>query len=178
MGKIRIKMDANQQLTGMETWLSRVLPVMLATRQLIGLIMKLRVAFNRSRNSVGYSLVMVLGNMSHRLNTNRLRWKDPLGMVLFALRFLDWFRKEKVHLSNRSIPPAPCKYVLPTHPSASNISEGRCGVCRKPMTQDLACLSTGRVFCRLCILNHVKIHGTCPITKSSVSLKDVRILRN
>lgn len=100
--------------------------------------------------------------------------------IMFTLRAVDWMVNSdhtSEHINNRlglvGKPPPPPKALKVARGGVIPLQDRRlCSLCGKIRTNPCAA-SSGYVFCYLCILNHVRDHGVCPVTHLPCLEKDL-----
>lgn len=102
-----------------------------------------------------------------------------LATLMFALRFVQWWREQSL-LHPAAGPataalPAPLDYP-PKHCDSTVCDVwGACPLCGSAMDKPAA-IPTGRVFCEPCISRHLAQHHRCPITFVPVESSEIRPL--
>ncbi|KAH8393866.1 hypothetical protein KR215_004461 [Drosophila sulfurigaster] len=93
-----------------------------------------------------------------------------LEVVAFFLQFIQWWysndqrRKVGGTLQN---PEALCTEEKQT------LKSGECPVCLMQLQTPTACAVSGYVYCWKCIVSHLKIEPSCPVTKYPISIDDL-----
>ncbi|CAG8667447.1 14783_t:CDS:10, partial [Funneliformis caledonium] len=107
--------------------------------------------------------------------------KILLPMSIFFYRFLEWwysseYARQPGRVDGIDVPPpeiiAPDPRGIPL-PDTPNV----CPICSNLLTNPTA-LSSGYVFCYLCISRHIEDYGRCPITLIKVEIDELRKIEN
>ncbi|CAI2165092.1 10175_t:CDS:2 [Funneliformis geosporum] len=107
--------------------------------------------------------------------------KILLPMSIFFYRFLEWwysseYARQPGRVDGINVPPpeiiAPDPRGIPL-PDTPNL----CPICSNLLTNPTA-LSSGYVFCYLCISRHIEDYGRCPITLIKVEIDELRKVYN
>jgi len=102
------------------------------------------------------------------------KWAVYVGV--FLIRFLQWWYSPdnaQRQVRPKAAPPPPPK--ARRHPKGVRVpSDSRkCPLCYRTRV-NAALLPSGFVFCYTCIFNHLKTHGSCPVTRRPCRMEDLR----
>ncbi|KAI9222653.1 Pex12 amino terminal region-domain-containing protein [Blastocladiella britannica] len=103
--------------------------------------------------------------------------KTVLPLSIFFYKFVDWFFStdyaKQTATASVKLPPPPPR--IPPHKDGIGLPPSRatCPMCRRPIANPTA-LSTGYVFCYVCIHGEVEAKGQCPVTLRHVGPNDLR----
>mmetsp|Transcript_20549 Transcript_20549/g.39638 ORF Transcript_20549/g.39638 Transcript_20549/m.39638 type:complete len:362 (-) Transcript_20549:232-1317(-) len=126
-----------------------------------------------TRVSIAARVFALISRMGSFVADNA-KWAVYLGV--FLIRFLQWWYSPENQQRNEAplaTPPPPPPAVK--HPRGVAIPEdkSKCPLCLRSRV-NAALLPSGFVFCYTCVFNHLKDHGTCPVTLRPCRIEELR----
>lgn len=93
-----------------------------------------------------------------------------------AYRFVEWwFANESALLAgSQFVPPAPPLDVLDDVDAAALLADSQlCPLCRGARRNPAVALTSGIVYCYKCLLEHVREHGECPVSRRPLQARQI-----
>lgn len=126
-----------------------------------------------SPNSTDMSVSRIFSAASERVITVL---KAGFFASIFAFRFLQYYYAAEASMPREAgpiiAPPEPLQ-PIPGIDRKIALTPGLCPICHKPRTSPTACVTSGYLFCYLCIVQHVQQTPTCPITLAPTRIDDL-----
>lgn len=117
-------------------------------------------------------------NSTNNTNLNRLMntIKSLFIASIFAFRFIQYYYQAESSLpsdNSSSVIPPPDPLLPAEGTEAYSTSPGTCPICLQNRVNSTVCLTSGYVYCYLCIVPHVEQSRKCPVTLAPTSIQDL-----